>query len=348
LSEELQMIDRDTLVRIYGNAIVARRLDERVQQMFIAGTLPVGWQPWLGAELLGATTAAVLQPADYLVAYYKDASTPLSRGASLERTLAEVLGKRTGLHKGKSGWVHLIDPSANVVFNSGVIGGNLPIAVGWALSSQLRGDGKVTLCTFGDGAANEGGFHEALTLAALWQLPVVYLAHNNGYAEHTSFEKTSPVPHLADRAKGYGIPGETVNGGNVPAVWDVLTRAIERARSGQGPTLVEAVIPRLRGHGRNDQMEYIPADRRPTKELDPLPPFRAWLIAQGHASQNQLADLDEQANTRIDAAFAFASNSPDPDPEVELRTDVYATSDAPIIGVKSADSSFVGMKVGVA
>jgi acetoin:2,6-dichlorophenolindophenol oxidoreductase subunit alpha len=318
------MIDRDVLIRIYEQAAFARMLDERVQEVFTSGAEPIGWFPWRGSELLGATTGVALRPEDYLVTYYRDAVTPLAKGADADQMCAEVMGKRTGVHKGKSGWVHMIDPAANVVMNSGIVGGHLPVAAGWALSSQIRGDSRVTLCTFGDGGANEGAFHEALTLAALWKLPIVYVAHNNLYSEHTAFKTTSPVEHLADRARGYDIPGVTVDGGDVPALWDVLTTAIDLARSGGGPTLVEAMTYRFLGHARFDGMEYLPQEElRAYRDADPLPRFRAWLLSEGQATAGELADIDAAQRARVEQAWKFAQDSPYPDPG-ELLTDVYA------------------------
>jgi acetoin:2,6-dichlorophenolindophenol oxidoreductase subunit alpha len=319
------LIDNYALIKIYTSATFARLLDERVHEVYTSGADPVGWFPWRGSELLGAAAGVALRAEDYLVTYYRDAVTPLAKGADPGRMCAEVLGKQTGVHKGKSGWVHMIDPAANVVMNSGVVGSHLPVAAGWALSSQIRGDSRVTLCTFGDGAANEGAFHEALTLAALWKLPVVYLAHNNLYSEHTAFHLTSPVERLADRARGYDIPGVTVDGGDVPALWDVLVTAIERARSGDGPTLVEAMTYRFRGHARFDNMEYLPKDElQEYRDADPLPRFRDWLLAGSHATASDLAEIDTAQRARVDEAWKFARESPYPDPGRELLTDVFA------------------------
>lgn len=208
--------------------------------------------------------------------------------------------------------------------NSGVVGGQLPIAAGWALSSVLRGDSKVTVCNFGDGAANEGAFHEALTLASLWQLPIVYVCHNNLYAEHTAFSKTSPVEHVADRAPAYNIPSVVVDGDNVPALWDEMTAAITRARTGGGPTLIEAMTYRFRGHTRYDTMGYIAAGEVASKvENDPVPRFRAWLVEQRHATEDQLKELDEQGLKDVEEAWEFANNSAYPSPE-DLYSHVFA------------------------
>jgi acetoin:2,6-dichlorophenolindophenol oxidoreductase subunit alpha len=205
-----------------------------------------------------------------------------------------------------------------------VVGGQLPIAAGWALSSVMRGDDKVTVCNFGDGAVNEGAFHEAMTLASLWTLPVVYVCHNNLYSEHTAFSKTSPVEHVADRAAAYRIPATTVDGDDVPAMWEAMTTAIERARTGGGPTLVEAMTYRLRGHTRYDTMGYIAAGEVASKVAsDPVPRFREWLITQGHATDDEVKAIDAQAVQDVEEAWKFANDSAYPDAE-ELYTDVFA------------------------
>jgi pyruvate dehydrogenase E1 component alpha subunit len=239
---------------------------------------------------------------------------------------AEVLGKATGTQKGKSGFCHTVDFSANVVMNSGVVGGQLTIAAGWALASLLRGDGRVTLCTFGDGAVNEGAFHESLTLASLWRLPIVYVCFNNLVAEHTVFQKTSPTEHVADRASAYAMPGVVVDGGDVEATWKALSAAVERARSGDGPTLLETIVRRARGHHHFDGMKYLPAEEvQAMREADPVPRFRAWLLEQGHATEDELAALDERAAADVEQSWQFADSSPYPDVS-ELYTDVYATA----------------------
>lgn len=320
------MIDRETLHRAYAKVTLARQLDDKVHHASRSGGVWIPWFPWHGTELVASAVGLALRPDDYLVSYYRDAATQLAKGASLQAMTAEAFWRATGSQKGKSGAIHTIDPDANVVMNSAVVGGQLPIAPGWALSSVLRGDGKVTVCTFGDGAVNEGAFHESLTLASLWKLPLVYLCYNNEYAEHTAFQMTSPVEHVADRAAAYAIPAVVVDGGDFVAIWEALTAAIDRARSGQGPTLIEAMVPRARGHHHFDSMPYVPkAEVQAARAADPVPLFRAWLLDQGHASEAELAALDARAADEIQAAWDFAQDSPYPDVS-ELYTDVYATN----------------------
>jgi pyruvate dehydrogenase E1 component alpha subunit len=317
-------ITTEQLLEVYSISSFAKELDEKVQQLLMAGTITTTWFSWRGSELLGAVVGKSMRADDYMVAYYRDGMSQMAKGSSPKKLFAEALGKVTGSQKGKSGWVHSVDLDAGVVMNSGVVGGQLPIAAGWALSSVMRGDDKVTVCNFGDGAVNEGAFHEAMTLASLWTLPVVYVCHNNLYSEHTAFSKTSPVEHVADRAAAYRIPATTVDGDDVPAMWEAMTTAIERARTGGGPTLVEAMTYRLRGHTRYDTMGYIAAGEVASKVAsDPVPRFREWLITQGHATDDEVKAIDAQAVQDVEEAWKFANDSAYPDAE-ELYTDVFA------------------------
>jgi pyruvate dehydrogenase E1 component alpha subunit len=317
-------ITTEQLREVYAISSFAKELDEKVQQLLMAGTISTTWFSWRGSELLGAVVGKSMRPDDYMIAYYRDGMSQLAKGFPAKQLFAEALGKVTGSQKGKSGWVHSVDPGSGVVMNSGVVGGQLPIAAGWALSSVLRGDGKVTVCNFGDGAANEGAFHEALTLASLWKLPVVYVCHNNLYSEHTAFSKTSPVEHVADRAVAYDMPAVVVDGDDVPATWDAMTTAIDRARAGAGPTLIEAMTYRLRGHTRYDPMAYIAAGEVEARvQSDPVTRFREWLITEGHATSGELTAIDAQAVRDAEEAWEFANDSAYPD-IAELYTDVFA------------------------
>ena len=319
-------ITTEKLIEVYSISTFAKQLDEKIQQLLMAGTITSTVFSWRGSELLGAVIGTSMRPEDYLVAYYRDMMSQMAKGFPPKKLLAEALGKVTGSQKGKSGWVHSVDPESGVVMNSGVVGGQLPIAAGWALSSVLRGDDKVTVCNFGDGAANEGAFHEALTLSSLWNLPIVYVCHNNLYSEHTAFSKTSPVAHVADRAAAYNIPAIVVEGDDVLATWDAMTAAIDRARTGGGPTLVEAMTYRFRGHTRYDTMAYITAGEVESKVTsDPVPRLRAWLIAEGHATEDELQAIDAKAGQDVEETWKFANDSEYPALE-ELYTDVYATT----------------------
>lgn len=317
-------ITRDQLLEIYSISAFAKELDEKVQQLLMSGAIRTTWFSWRGSELLGAVVGKSMRQDDYMVAYYRDGMSQMAKGSSPKRLFAEALGKVTGSQRGKSGWAHSVDLEAGVVMNSSVVGGQLPIAAGWALSSVLRGDEKVTVCTFGDGAVNEGAFHEAVTLASLWKLPIVYVCLNNLYSEHTAFSKTSPVEHVADRASAYNIPSVVVDGDDVLETWGAMTTALQRARSGDGPTLIEAMTYRFRGHTRYDTMAYIAAGEVESRvKSDPVLRFREWLVAQKHATEHELQDLDKQALKDVEEAWTFANESAYPDVD-ELTTDVFA------------------------
>jgi acetoin:2,6-dichlorophenolindophenol oxidoreductase subunit alpha len=320
-------MDRDTVRAAYAKVTFARQLDDKVHMLSRSGQAMIFWFPWHGTELVAAAIGLATRREDYLVSYYRDAASQLAKGSEPAAMFAEVMGKATGTQKGKSGFCHTIDLSANVVMNSGVVGGQLPIATGWALSSDIRRDGRVTICTLGDGAVNEGSFHESLTLAALWKLPIVYVCLNNLVAEHTVFEKTSPVERVADRAAAYGMPGARVDGGDFPATWQAMSEAVERARSGAGPTLVETIVHRARGHHHFDHQPYLSKEHLAAMAAaDPVPRFRAWILEDGHATEDELGELDAQAGLEVEAAWEFAQSSPVPDVS-ELYTDVYAAAE---------------------
>jgi pyruvate dehydrogenase E1 component alpha subunit len=219
-----------------------------------------------------------------------------------------------------------MDVSANVMVNSGVVGAQLPIAVGFALASQLRDDKRVTVCTFGDGAVNQGAFHESLNLASLWSLPIVFICHNNGYAEKTAFDLHCASEKVVDRAAAYGdMAAALVDGDDVLATYEAVSSAIARARNGLGPTLIEATCYRQRGHFIGDiERTYLPdGELAAMIAADPVPRFRELLLAEGFAGHEVLDEIDAQARREVDLAWDFASESPFPSID-EVTTQVYA------------------------
>lgn len=316
--------DTATMVAIYESAIKTRKCEERVRSLVMSGEIMlIIHVPW-GQEVIGAAMGAALRADDYVVTTYRAMQDQIGRGVPLKALWAEYLGRSTGPCKGKGGPMHIAYPEKGLMVSTGIVGGGLPIANGLALSSQLKGDGKVTVCNFGDGASNIGAFHESLNLAALWDLPVVFLCQNNLFGEHTHVSDHQRNAHVADRAAGYGMHGETVDGRDPVAMWSAATRAIDRARRGDGPTLLEAVAPRMGGHYVGDAAEYMPdgwiADATAN---DPVLAMRADLIGSGAAAEDQLAALEQQIEGELDEAVEFAMNSPFPDLE-ELRRDVFA------------------------
>jgi acetoin:2,6-dichlorophenolindophenol oxidoreductase subunit alpha len=237
---------------------------------------------------------------------------------------AEIAGKKTGTCKGKGGPMHITHPASGVMVTTGIVGSSMPIANGLALAAQLRGEKRVAVAYFGDGASNIGAFHEALNMAALWKLPVLFVCQNNGYGEHTRNELATSAAKISDRAFGYQMPGVTVDGNEPVAVYEAAKVAVERARGGGGPTLIEARTFRFYGHVFGDADSYMgKGEKEAAMAKDPVPAFRAWLIEKGHAKEGELKALEEGIERQIDEAVEFALTSANPD-VAELRRDVFA------------------------
>ncbi|MNC20299.1 Acetoin:2,6-dichlorophenolindophenol oxidoreductase subunit alpha [compost metagenome] len=248
----------------------------------------------------------------------------LAKGLPTRLLWAELAGKVTGTCKGKGGPMHVTHPETGVMVTTGIVGSSMPIANGLALAAQIRGEKRVSIAYFGDGASNIGAFHEALNLASVWKLPVVFVCQNNGYAEHTKYENGTSCARVSDRAAGYSMPGVTVDGNDPLAMWAAAGDAIERARSGGGPTLLEANTFRFHGHNFGDADGYMdPGEKAAAIARDPVPALRAWLLQHGHASEEQLHGIEQAIELEINEALEFALSSPWPELS-ELRRDVYA------------------------
>jgi TPP-dependent pyruvate/acetoin dehydrogenase alpha subunit len=314
----------DTLRTIFEAMTRAHRVDGRLRSMITSGQVFLIYYSPRGQETVAAALAPLLRTDDYLVTNYRGIHDQIAKGIPLRPLLAEYFGKATGTCKGKGGPMHITHPESGVMVTTGIVGAGLPIANGLALASKLRGTDQVTVVTFGDGASNIGAFHEALNLAAVWQLPVVFLCQNNQWAEHTSITDSQRNANVADRAAGYGMPGVTVDGNDPVAMFTAAAAAVARARSGGGPTLLEARTFRFCGHLVGDTMEYLPQDQLDAAvAADPVPRFRAWLLDTGGLSEEELAKIESAIDAEIDDAVEFAQTSPPPDAE-ELTTDVYA------------------------
>jgi pyruvate dehydrogenase E1 component alpha subunit len=315
--------EEKVLVSMYETMSTIKQCDERFRSMITSGQIMITYYPPRGQEVIAAALGATLATDDYLVTTYRGMHDSIAKGVSLRALWAEYLGRRTGTCKGKGGPMHLTDRASGVMVTTGIVGGGLPIGAGLAMSSQVRGDGRVTAVTFGDGATSIGAFHEALNLASLWKLPVVFVCQNNGYAEMTTFAKGQPVERVAERAAAYAMPGVTVDGNDALATYAALDEAVRRARDGGGPTLVEATTYRFWGHYFGDGMAYMPAEEREAAmAADPVPRYRTWLLEQDYASEDQLSAIDAAAAEAIDdaVAFALASDLPEVD---EITKDVY-------------------------
>ncbi len=316
---------KDELLAIYRTASLIKQTDEVIRSLITKGQLHANYYSPRGQEIVAAATAAHLRPDDYVVTIYRGLHDHLAKGVPLRLLMAEYFGRVDGSCKGKGGCMHITHPESGVMVTTGIVGSGMPIANGLALASQLRGDGRVTVTNFGDGATNIGAFHESLNLASVWKLPVVFLCQNNLYAEHSSLEMCTSG-EIFERAKSYNIPGVRVNGNDPVAMFVAAGEAVERARAGEGPTLIEARTFRFFGHNFGDPSDYIPKDEMAAAiAADPVPVLRARLIADGMASEADLIDIEAATRVEIDDAVAFASASPYPAAS-EMLNDVYAYS----------------------
>jgi pyruvate dehydrogenase E1 component alpha subunit len=278
-----------TLLAIYRKALLINLVDERMRALLSSGRMAAVYYSPRGQEIVAAAMGVHLQPTDYLVTMYRGIHDQLAKGMPLRQLCAEYYGKATGTCKGKGGPMHITYPAAGIMVTTGVVGGGLTIANGLALAAQLRKDGRVTVCTFGDGASNIGAFHESLNMASLWKLPVIFLCQNNGYGECTKYENATAVAHVADRAASYNMVGVSVDGNDPAAMWHAMDDAVKRARSGGGPTLLEANTFRFKGHYFGDPAAYIPkAEYEAALARDPMPVCRAAVLASGAATEAQL------------------------------------------------------------
>jgi acetoin:2,6-dichlorophenolindophenol oxidoreductase subunit alpha len=282
-----------------------------------------------GQEAVGSGACAALAPEDVIITNHRSHNHLLAKGADPNALMAEIYCKRTGCNKGKSGTLHLAVPEVNAPCTSTVVGAGPPIAVGQAFAQQYRGEQRVTVCFFGDGAAAEGSFHEALNLAGLWKLPVVFICENNVYAGAQRYEEHAPVPHMADRAAAYGMPGEIVDGNDALAVFQAVAQARERALAGEGPTLIECKTYRCRGHGEADPQHYQPREEICAwQEKCPIPRLQDELLAQGLISADEARDMHTQAEAVVRDAVRFAEDSPFPDPHEALEDVLAGESDS--------------------
>jgi pyruvate/2-oxoglutarate/acetoin dehydrogenase E1 component/TPP-dependent pyruvate/acetoin dehydrogenase alpha subunit len=314
-----------TAVEIYRTMARIAATDQRIQQGLAAGDLQFQYYPCGGQEAIPAAIAPLLTIDDKSVITYRCIHDIVAKGTPIREIVAEMYGRETGTSKGKGGPMHLSDPNNGLMVTTGIVGAGAPIAAGIALGEQLKGSGRVVTCSFGDGAANIGAVHEALNMAALWQLPVVFVCQNNLYAEYTSFADSTRSTDIASRAAGYGMHGEKVDGTDPYAVHEAASRAIERARSGGGPTLLECVAHRLQGHSYGSDEGHMDADGlAAARAANPVKRFRQRLIDEGTASEDELARIDAVVAAEIDDAQAFAMESQSPG-ERELTSDIFAS-----------------------
>jgi TPP-dependent pyruvate/acetoin dehydrogenase alpha subunit len=312
------------LIDIYRRMSLIKQNDERFLSTIKAGKIVAPYYSPRGQEAIPAAVSVNLEDSDYICTIYRGFHDMLAKGVPVKSLWAEVAGRVTGTCKGKGGPMHITHPATGVMVTTGIVGSSMPIANGLALAAQIRNEKRVTVAYFGDGASNIGAFHEALNLAAVWKLPVVFVCQNNGYGEHTRYAVATSAAHVADRAASYRMPGVTVDGNDPLAVFAAAKTAIERARAGDGPTLLEATTFRFNGHVLGDADAYMhKGEKAAAMAQDPVPKFRAWLLEKKVSDEAGLAAVEAKISAEIDAAVEFALASASPELS-ELESDVFA------------------------
>ena len=317
-------LEADQLLALYEEMALIRATEKAAHDLFLSGLVKGTTHLAAGQEAVAVGASAALRPDDYVFATYRGHHHAMARGATPVECLAELMSKSTGLCRAKGGSMHLTKASAGMLGSYAIVGSHLPMAAGAAWSARLRGTGQVAVAFFGDGATNIGAFHEALNLSVVWGLPVLFICENNLYMEYTPIhEVTAVADPAAGRAPAYGIAAEVIDGNDVLIVWDAVRRAAERARAGQGPTLLEAKTYRHFGHSRTDPASYRPAaEVEQWLSRDPLDLARARMRALGVLDES-VAAADERAAATVAEAVAAAKAAPEPDPG-DAMTDVWA------------------------
>jgi TPP-dependent pyruvate/acetoin dehydrogenase alpha subunit len=313
-------IPEEKLLWIYTKMLTQRMLEEKILELIPTGKLTGHFHLGIGEEATFIGACAALEEKDYLLPTHRGLGCVIGKGIPLKKMMADIYGKATGTTKGKGGVLRICDASLGVLGLSATLGGIFPIAMGAALSSKLLNDGRVTLAIFGDGQSNRGTFHEAINLASIWKLPVVYLCENNQYAISTSQKKAMAIKNIADRAIGYGIPGNLVDGNDALAVYEITLEAVNRARAGKGPTLIEAKTYRWRPHFEGEGASYrAPKEVEMWKKRCPIRRLRKKLIDLKLLNPSQDEKIKVQITQEIDEAVKYAEESPVPRPEDALE-----------------------------
>lgn len=305
---------------LYHTMLTIRRFEERCNSLFVQGRMPSTLHLYVGEEAVATGVCSVLRRDDLITSTHRPHGHALAKGITPRAVMAELFGKSTGCCQGKGGSMHVGDMSVGMIPAIAIVGGGAPIAAGMALGAKMRQTDQVAVCFFGDGGANEGAVHEAMNMAAIWKLPVVYVCENNLYAASTPVATAFAIENIADRASAYGMPGCIVDGNDVMAVRRVAGEAVERARRGDGPTLVEAKTYRQVGHSRSDPRTY----RRREEEAewqarDPLLRMERLLQEKADVSRAELDRVEQEVAASIDDAVSYAESSPSPAPEDTLK-----------------------------
>ncbi len=310
----------NNLLQSFRAMLVIRLFEEKVEDLFTSGAVRGTTHPSSGQEAVAVGVCNALQPGDYITSTHRGHGHFLARGADPNRVMAELFGKAAGYSGGRGGSQFMADFDLGFVGGNGITGGSLPTATGLALSSKLRKTGKIAVCFFGDGASNQGTFHESLNMAGLWKLPVVFVCENNRYAMSLHVAKSVPIASIADRAASYGFPGAVVDGNDVEAVELAAAAAADRARALEGPTLIECETYRISGHSRGDRRVYRTREEEAEwAQRDPIVRLERKLVDSGGATAQDIARIRSEAEEVVSEAVRFAEEAPYPEEDTLLE-----------------------------
>jgi pyruvate dehydrogenase E1 component alpha subunit len=314
---------KDEQLDLFYQMVLIRRIEEKAVELYQQGKVGGFLHLYIGQEAVSTGLVAARQPQDRVITAYRDHGVALNCGIPANEIMAELMGKATGVSKGKGGSMHMASPENNMWGGHAIVGGHLPIAAGLALGDQYAGNDNITICMFGDGATNIGFFHEALNLSKVWKLPVLWVCENNQYGMGTSVERASAVSEIRQKAEGYQIPNERIEGMDVMNVYEEAKKAIEYVRAGNGPYLLEVITYRFMGHSMGDPERYREKQEiEKWKEEDPIGIFRKKLLSKKTATARALDEIEERAMQDALKAVEFAEASPEPALEA-LFEDVY-------------------------
>lgn len=311
-------------IEMYQRMLTIRRFEERCNQLFMQGKIPSTLHLYIGQEAVAVGVCSHLTERDYATSTHRPHGHAIAKGVDIRTIMAELFAKRTGCCKGKGGSMHVGDIRVGMIPAIAIVGGNIPLTTGVALACKRLGNGSVAVCFMGDGATNEGAFHEGLNMAAIWNLPALFVVENNLYAASTPVGAAFKIRDIADRAAAYGMPGEVVDGMDVLQVYEAAGRAIGLARAGGGPTLLECKTYRLCGHSRSDPRTYrSKAEEEEWLKLDPILRLAERLKQAGMVDDAWLEEVEKQVTADIDEAVAYAEDSPLPEPTDTLKDVFY-------------------------
>lgn len=315
LTQEIGLT-KETHAQLYETMMRIRQFEEAALNVFKAGKIPGFIHSYIGQEAVAAGVCGALEEGDVITSTHRGHGHCLAKGMKMDRMMAELFGKATGYNRGKGGSMHIADFSCGVLGCFALVGGGIGVATGAAWDSQLHKKGNVAACFLGDGAINRGSFHEAVNMAAVWSLPVVYVVEANNWAISMPTDKAVNLDDLSERARGYGIPGQSVDGYDVVAVYEAAKEAVDRARRGEGPSLLVCYATRIRAHDEGDQQPYRPQEDIDTAQRsDPVPRYRKLLLDNGILSEAEVVAIEQRTADEAREAVEYADESPYPDPD---------------------------------